>query len=123
VGVGRDESDATRFWDMVMDAMRDSGAITPADALTTPMPAPLGGQEEFLRHLQEGSGRPPQTVLLVLDDLHQLRSDNALGGLPQAVGSRCSRRTSWNRLKGGDHAFRPPRFRSWPDTSASVRAS
>jgi hypothetical protein len=97
VGVGRDESDATRFWAMVMDAMRDSGAITPGDALTTLMPAPLGGQDEFLRDLQEGSGRLPQTVLLVLDDLHQLRSDNALGGLPQGVGSRCSCRTSWNK--------------------------
>jgi hypothetical protein len=69
--VGRDESDATRFWAMVMDALRDSVAITPGDALTTLMPAPLGGQEEFVRHLQEGLQRLPQTVVLVLDDLHQ----------------------------------------------------
>jgi LuxR family maltose regulon positive regulatory protein len=85
VGVERDESDATRFWGMVVDALRRSGAITPDDPLATLAPAALGGQEEFLRRLIEGVGRLTRTVLLVLDDVHQLRSEEALGGLEQLL--------------------------------------
>jgi hypothetical protein len=33
---------------LVVDVMRDSGAITPGEALTVLVQAPLGGQEEFL---------------------------------------------------------------------------
>jgi hypothetical protein len=70
VGVERDESDATRFWSMVMNALRRSGAIPPDDPLATLAPAPIGGQEEFLQRLIHGLGRLSHTVLLVLDDLH-----------------------------------------------------
>ena len=38
VGVERDESDATHFWGMVMDAMRSSGVIAPDDPLLRSMP-------------------------------------------------------------------------------------
>jgi LuxR family maltose regulon positive regulatory protein len=85
VPVERDESDATRFWGTVMDALRDSGAIAPDDPLATLTPAPLGGHEEFLQHLLEGLARLPRPVVLVLDDLHQLRSAEALRGLERLL--------------------------------------
>jgi len=40
VDVERDESDATRFWIRVMDALRNSGAIAADDPLATLAPAP-----------------------------------------------------------------------------------
>jgi LuxR family transcriptional regulator, maltose regulon positive regulatory protein len=85
VGVERDESDATRFWGMVMDALRGSDAIPPGDPLSTLVPAPLGGQEEFVRRLSDGLGRLSRTVLLVLDDLHHLRSQQALRDVEQLL--------------------------------------
>ena len=93
VGVERDEADATRFWGTVMDALRGSGAIAPDDPLATLVPAPLGGQEEFLR----AAARRPRAAarsrsLLVLDDLHQLRSEPALRE-PRAPARRARRRS------------------------------
>ena len=81
VSVERDETDATRFWGMVTDALRGTGAVAPNDPLATLAPAPLAGQEEFLQRLIDGLGRLSGTVLLILDDLHQLRSDDALRDL------------------------------------------
>jgi LuxR family transcriptional regulator, maltose regulon positive regulatory protein len=85
VAVERDESDATRFWGTVMDALRDSGASAPGDPLATLVPAPSGGRREFIQHLAEGLERVPGPVLLVIDDLHQLRSQEALQGLEELV--------------------------------------
>jgi LuxR family maltose regulon positive regulatory protein len=81
VAVSRDETDATRFWGLVMDELRHSGAIAQDDPLATLAPAPLGGQEEFVQRLLEGLGRLSSTVFLILDDLQELRSDDALRGL------------------------------------------
>jgi LuxR family maltose regulon positive regulatory protein len=80
VDVERDEADATRFWIGVMDALRDSGAITEDHPLAALAPAP-GGQHEFVRRLLAGLERLPGTVVLVLDDLHLLRSEEAREGL------------------------------------------
>jgi LuxR family transcriptional regulator, maltose regulon positive regulatory protein len=85
VGVERDESDPTRFWATLMDALRDSGAIAPGDSLATLAPAPLGGQEEFVQRLLDGLGRLSRTVLLVVDDLHQLRTEDGLHGLERLL--------------------------------------
>jgi LuxR family maltose regulon positive regulatory protein len=85
VDVERDETDATRFWGMVMDALRSSGAIAPDDALATLVPAPSGGQEEFLARLLDGLGRLSRPVVLVLDDLHHLRSEHALESLERLI--------------------------------------
>jgi LuxR family maltose regulon positive regulatory protein len=85
VGVERDESDATRFLASVMEGMLASGAIPPGDPLATLVPASLGGQDEFLERLLEGIGRLPSPVIIVIDDLHQLRSDDALRTLEHLV--------------------------------------
>jgi LuxR family maltose regulon positive regulatory protein len=85
VAVERGESDATRFWSMVMDALRGSGAVAPEDPLATLAPAPLGGQDEFVRTLLEGLGRLAQPVQLVLDDIHHLGSEPALASLEQLL--------------------------------------
>src|SRR5919108_3422555 len=81
VDVERDERDATRFWGTAMDALRRSGAIAPGDPLATLVPAPAGGQEEFVARLIEGLARLDRPVALVLDDLHHLRSEEALRDL------------------------------------------
>lgn len=85
VTVERDERDATRFWGLVMDALRRCGAIAQGDGLATLTPAPLGGQGEFVQRLAGGLRRLAQPVVLVLDDLHELRSDEALHGLAEVV--------------------------------------
>jgi len=91
VGVERNESDATRFWGMVIDALRRSGAVARDDPLATLAPAPLGGQGEFVQRLLEGLGRLSQTVFLVLDDLHQLQSDVRFPGDQRAIRSSFAR--------------------------------
>jgi LuxR family maltose regulon positive regulatory protein len=78
VDVERDERDATRFWATAMDVVRRSGAIGPRDPLATLVPAPAGGQEEFVARLIEGLAGLDRPLALVLDDLHHLRSDAAL---------------------------------------------
>src|ERR671922_1536195 len=85
VSVGRDETDATRFWGLVMDELRGSGAVAQDDPLATMAPAPLSGHDEFVRSLLEGLGRLAATVYLVLDDLQELRSGEALRGLERLL--------------------------------------
>jgi LuxR family maltose regulon positive regulatory protein len=87
VGVERDETDPIRFWAAVMDALRASGALAEDDPLATLTPAPAGGQDEFLARLLDGLDRLPREVLLVLDDLHELRSAAALRGVEQLLGA------------------------------------
>jgi LuxR family maltose regulon positive regulatory protein len=84
VEVERDEEDATRFWGAVMDALRRSGAIAPDDPLATLTPAPSGGGE-FVERLLEGLTALDRPVVLVLDDLHHLRSDDALRSLEKLL--------------------------------------
>ena len=84
VDVERDERDATRFWATVMDAVRRSGAVALDDPLATLTPGPAGG-DEFLERLAEGLGRLARPMFLVLDDLHHLRSDDALAGLERLL--------------------------------------
>jgi LuxR family maltose regulon positive regulatory protein len=87
VGVERDETDPTRFWAAVMDALRASGAVADDDPLATLTPAPAGGQDEFLGRLLDGLDRLPRELTLVVDDLHELRSAAALQGLEQLLGA------------------------------------
>ena len=85
VAVDRDESDATRFWATALDALRSSGALAPGDPLATVAPAPLGGHDELLAALLGGLQRLEEPLVVVLEDLHHLRSDEALRGLEQLL--------------------------------------
>jgi LuxR family maltose regulon positive regulatory protein len=85
VDVERDESDATRFWAAVTDALRGSGAVTADSALAALEPAPLGGQDELLGRLVAGLGELADPVVLVIDDLHHLTSGEALQGLDRLL--------------------------------------
>ncbi len=82
VAVEREETDAIHFWGMVMDAVRGSGALPPGDPLTTLVPS---DQEEFVARLREGLAALSKPLLLVLDDLHHLRSPDALATLEQLL--------------------------------------
>ena len=85
VGVDRGETDATRFWNAVAEALRASGVVDDGDPLATLTPAPAGGQEEFLERLLDGLDALPRPVVLVVDDLHELHSPEALDGLEQLL--------------------------------------
>ncbi len=87
VGVDRGETDATRFWTAVAEALRASGVVDAGDPLATLTPAPAGGQEEFLERLLDGLDALPRPVVLVVDDLHELHSPEALEGLEQLLGA------------------------------------
>ena len=85
VAVERGESDATRFWGAVIDALRGSGVVAPDSALSTLLPSPSGGHDEFIDRLIEELGRLREPLLMVIDDLHELRSDEALLGLERLL--------------------------------------
>jgi LuxR family transcriptional regulator, maltose regulon positive regulatory protein len=86
LAVPSDETDATRFWGAVTDALRRSGAVASDDPLATLASAPMGGQREFVARLTEGLERLTVPVLLILDDLEQLRSPEALESLGHLLG-------------------------------------
>ena len=85
VDVDRDESDATRFWGAVVAALQRSGALPPDDPLASLVPSPSAHHPEVLRAVLEGLARLTQTLVLVIEDVHQLRSDEALGGMEQLL--------------------------------------
>jgi LuxR family maltose regulon positive regulatory protein len=81
VGVERGEADATRFWSLVLDALRGAGAVAPGEPLATLAPAPAGGEAEFAARVLDGLARLARPAYLVLDDLHELCADAALRDL------------------------------------------
>jgi LuxR family maltose regulon positive regulatory protein len=81
VSVQRDQSDAQQFWLAVREAIHQSTDKTPEHQ--TPAP-PFDGEAEVARivsELAEHSG----PVVLIIDDLHELHSDDALRGLERLV--------------------------------------
>src|SRR4051794_38895603 len=73
VSVERDQQSAQRFWDSVLDAIRRPGpAIDPA--------APLDGDELVDRVVSEIS-KQRASVVLIVDDLHELRSADVVAQL------------------------------------------
>ena len=85
VGIDPGESDATRFWSAVLESLRASGAVPSRNGLSTLAPAPLGQQGEFVGRLLEGLEQLERELLLVLDDVHELRSDTALQGVDELL--------------------------------------
>lgn len=81
VDVRPDESDVAYFWGQVLDAIRGSGAVGDDSALATLVPSTQAEHTELLGHLLEGLRRLDDPILLVLDDVHHLRSAEGVGGL------------------------------------------
>lgn len=81
VDVRRDESDPSHFWGQVLDAARSSGVVSTDSALATLVPTTLAESAELLGHLIVGLHRIDEPLVLVLDDIHHLRSAEALAGL------------------------------------------
>jgi LuxR family maltose regulon positive regulatory protein len=81
VSVARDEQDAPRFWGAVVDAIRSPAElIAPVPAAT----AALDGDEVLDSVLWE-LAEQVEPVVLVIDDLHELRSAEALMQLEQLL--------------------------------------
>ena len=83
VSVKRDERNAQQFWSAVLDAIR--GAARSIDPATQTAPsAPLGADQLADRALsvlaEQGEG-----VVLIIDDLHELKSADALAHLERLV--------------------------------------
>ena len=116
VSVGREERDAHRFWISVGDALRrtDPGAKV-VRGLTA---APELDCWAVLEQLIKDIGALPERTWLVLDDLHELSSGEAMRQLelvlmrapahPYTAGLLASRRTIWNQRRlRGDHVGSP----------------
>ncbi len=83
VSVDRDQQDADRFWSAVLDALRSPpGAIDPRTRRATTVA--VDGQQAVDTILSEldAQGEP---VVLIIDDLHELRSAAALAQLERLL--------------------------------------
>jgi LuxR family maltose regulon positive regulatory protein len=79
VSVERDESDAQRFWLSVVTELR--GAAGGEAGLDELIPTPDFGGEAVVRRLLSDLDALDEPVVLVIDDLHELRSAEALAQL------------------------------------------
>jgi len=82
VSVPRDQQDAQQFWLAVLDAIRQSAATT--DSRTRTAPSALDGDatvDTIVSELAEQTAG----VVLIIDDLHELRSAGALTQLEQLL--------------------------------------
>jgi LuxR family maltose regulon positive regulatory protein len=71
-----DDGDPLRFWAHVLTALRQSGA--PESVLET-LPAHLPSADGAFQHLlEDGFGRLPEPVVLVLDDFHTISTPRVL---------------------------------------------
>ena len=79
VSVDRDQQDAQRFWRGVLDAIR--GSAYPVDAETQPAaPAALDG-DQLVESVVSELAEQVEPVVLIIDDLHELASSEALAQL------------------------------------------
>jgi LuxR family maltose regulon positive regulatory protein len=76
VSVRREEHDSQRFWISVLDALRDASPGSAAVRALTPAPNLDGGA--IVERLLEDLGSLEDPLWLVIDDLHELRSGEAL---------------------------------------------
>lgn len=83
VSVQRGQRDAQQFWLAVREAIHQSTNRTPERQAAAPAPA-LNGEAEATRIISE-MAEHPGPVVLIIDDLHELRSDDALLGLERLL--------------------------------------
>ena len=83
VSVDRDEQDAQRFWSAVLDALRSQAAsIDPA--MQPSASAGVDG-EQLVDMVRSELAELREPVVLIVDDLHELRSAEALGQLARLL--------------------------------------
>jgi LuxR family maltose regulon positive regulatory protein len=80
VSVGRDEHSAERFWRSVLDAIR--GPTRSSDPDTSPATAVLD-RDQLLERVTSEVAEQVEPFVLIVDDLHELRSPDALAQLEQ----------------------------------------
>jgi LuxR family transcriptional regulator, maltose regulon positive regulatory protein len=108
VSVERDEHDRQRFWIMVLDALRDTRPGCAAVRALSPAPSLDGGV--IVERLLEDLGWLEDPLWLVIDDLHELRSGEALRELALlllrapaelrfVLSTRCDLRLGLHRLR------------------------
>jgi LuxR family transcriptional regulator, maltose regulon positive regulatory protein len=92
VSVGRDEEDAQRFWSAVLDALRSPAASVDPEMQSAASPGVDGDQlvDTVVSELAEQVG----PVVLIIDDLHELRSADALAQLERLLAAL----PSWARV-------------------------
>src|SRR3954452_18223226 len=82
VSVGRDEHSAERFWSSVLDAVR--GPARSSDPDTSPATASLEG-DQLLELVTSEVAEQVEPLVLIVDDLHELRSADALAQLERLL--------------------------------------
>src|SRR5262245_25654648 len=83
VSVGREESDPQAFWLSVLDSLRGTGAGSQRVRELTAAPGVDGAA--LVDRLVEDLGSLREAVWLVIDDLHELQSEEAVGQLGRLV--------------------------------------
>jgi LuxR family maltose regulon positive regulatory protein len=85
VSVDRDEQDAQRFWSVVLSVIRRALGSIDREPRPAPTPALAGDQmtDRVLSELVE----QVESVVLIIDDLHELRSADALAQLGHLLAS------------------------------------
>lgn len=88
VSVQRGEQDSQRFWLSVVDRLR---AVAGADAVLTPLtPAPEFDGDALVQRLIAELASLDRPILLVVDDLHELRATRAREELSELISHRPS---------------------------------
>ncbi len=82
VSVDRDEQEAQRFWSRVLDAIRGPAASTDREA--QPAAARVPG-DELVEAVVAELAEPAGPFVLIIDDLHELRSADALAQLQRLL--------------------------------------
>ncbi len=83
VSVDRDEQDAQRFWSAVLDALRSQAASVDPEMQSAASPGVDGDQ--LVDMVRSELAELPEPVVLIIDDLHELRSADALAQLERLL--------------------------------------
>jgi ATP/maltotriose-dependent transcriptional regulator MalT len=83
VSVERDLRSAQRFWSAVLEALQRPPVSNHADV--PPPEAVVLGDDELLDHIRSELAKTAEPVVLIIDDLHELKSAEALSQLEHLV--------------------------------------
>src|SRR5438270_119972 len=86
VTVDRDEQDAHRFWSAVLDALRGPAASSDPELHPVALAGVDAGQLVDMVRSELDQGDPLDPVVLIVDDLHELRSAEALAQIERLLG-------------------------------------